>query len=496
MVDLRAPDSKSASDDAIPPFLRPAAPPWAAGGLAWAVLLMAIAAGVAAAVIRIPEIVSSGFLLVPARGGDPVRAARTGRVTEVRVAEGAIVGAGQTLFVIRSATVGDQSAELTALEGQLRGALAARDNAREKHESSRRADAEHARGLAERHAHIIDRMANHRALRVSREARYQTSLRMAEAEEAGARAEIAFKREHHALAREIARRHQWGYEADFLSWSEYMQAYIEASKTGVDLEQLQRVLDIASLKIAQLRAEHAAEETEWAVVMTQLESERGEIEVATEALRHESGMRAAEYRELDRELLEKAEEATIRIAALRGALADARGDRFSVLAPCAGPVVRLAVKRRDAIVQEGEVLSEVACSGERLQAELLVPPSGIGKIKVGQAVKLRYEAFQYQRYGVRHAIVSWIGSMVVPAGSRLPIEADAAALGASGGSGPAFRVRADLVEQGITIDGRRRPLLAGMGGRADIVVDRRSLASFAFEPLRQLKENLAGEPGR
>jgi multidrug efflux pump subunit AcrA (membrane-fusion protein) len=112
-----------------------------------------------------------------------------------------------------------------------------------------------------------------------------------------------------------------------------------------------------------------------------------------------------------------------------------------------------------------------------LQAELLVPPSGIGKLRVGQGVKLRYEAFPYERYGIRHATVSWVS-----------------AVGANGRSGPGFRALAGLDEQAIRMDGQLRPLLVGMGGRADVVVGRRSLVSYAFEPLRRLKENLAEGP--
>jgi multidrug efflux pump subunit AcrA (membrane-fusion protein) len=466
-------------DDSEASFLHRAPPHWAAGGLAYVVILLVIAAVIGAAVIHVPETVSSPFLLVPGRGADPVRAARAGRVTEVRVDEGATVAKGQTLFVIRSAAVGDQSAEMAALETHLRGATSARANAREKHESQQRATEEEARRLAERRTHLTERMESHRGVRQSREAKYQTSLRIAESEVASARAEMEFKRQHLALAREIAARYKKGYENHYLSWQDHMRAEMDASKLAVDLEQLERQLEIAVLKIAQLRAEHETEETEWAVTMAQLENEQKEVKGAAEKLRHESQARAAEHRELDRRLLEDTEKATIRTTAVRGALGDARGDRFSVLAPCAGPVLRLAVKRQDAVVHEGEVLCDVACTGERLQAELALPPTVIGKVKSGQGVKLRYEAFPYERYGVRYATVHWVSSA-----------------GVDGKDGPAFRALAGLAEETIRIDGQVRPLLAGMGGRAAIVVGRRSLISYAFEPLRQLRENLAGAPGK
>jgi multidrug efflux pump subunit AcrA (membrane-fusion protein) len=165
------------------------------------------------------------------------------------------------------------------------------------------------------------------------------------------------------------------------------------------------------------------------------------------------------------------------VAALEKDLEHVNGFELTVPAPCAGTVLRLRANAPGAFVQEGEVLSEVACAGQRLQAELSVPQSGVPQVKAGQGVKLRYDAFPCQRYGVRYGTVRWIG----PAGGA----ADNAA---------AFRAIIDLSEQAITLSGQPRALLPGMGGRADIVVDRRSLASYAFEPIRVLRESLAEVP--
>jgi hypothetical protein len=44
------------------------------------------------------------------------------------------------------------------------------------------------------------------------------------------------------------------------------------------------------------------------------------------------------------------------------------------------------------------------------------------------------------------------------------------------------------------VQGRRRPVLPGMTGRAAVIVGRRSLASYAIEPLRQIRESLASGP--
>jgi len=63
-------------------------------------------------------------------------------------------------------------------------------------------------------------------------------------------------------------------------------------------------------------------------------------------------------------------------------------------------------------------------------------------------------------------------------------------------AGPAFRALADLNSDSVGVQGSRRPVLPGMSGRAAVIVGRRSLASYALEPLRQMRESIATGPRR
>jgi multidrug efflux pump subunit AcrA (membrane-fusion protein) len=125
------------------------------------------------------------------------------------------------------------------------------------------------------------------------------------------------------------------------------------------------------------------------------------------------------------------------------------------------------------VVQEGDVLADVACGGERLQAELTLPQQGIGLVRPGQRVRLLCDAFPYQRYGVRAATIRWIS----------PTSADGA-----------FRAFADVESETVVVEGQARRLAPGMGGRARVVVGRRTLVSYALGPVRELQENLRGAP--
>jgi hypothetical protein len=57
-----------------------------------------------------------------------------------------------------------------------------------------------------------------------------------------------------------------------------------------------------------------------------------------------------------------------------------------------------------------------------------------------------------------------------------------------------FRALVDLEDEGIKVDGQLRPYLPGMGGEVRVIVGRRSLVSYAFEPIRQLRESMAETP--
>jgi multidrug efflux pump subunit AcrA (membrane-fusion protein) len=118
-------------------------------------------------------------------------------------------------------------------------------------------------------------------------------------------------------------------------------------------------------------------------------------------------------------------------------------------------------------------------AGQTLQAEISVAQSAVGRLKPGQAVKLLYDAFPYQRYGVRYGTLHWIS----PAASVVDRRS-------------AFLALADVQDQAVSIQGESWPLRPGMGGTAKVVVGRRPLWSYALDPIRQLRENFAAPPGK
>ncbi|MFI5311379.1 MAG: HlyD family efflux transporter periplasmic adaptor subunit [Gemmatimonadales bacterium] len=185
---------------------------------------------------------------------------------------------------------------------------------------------------------------------------------------------------------------------------------------------------------------------------------------------------AAPLRDRARRLDLELRQASARLSALRAGVTAPSG-ALVVQSPCDGMLIRLHVRATGAVVQQGDVLADLACTSDSLIAEVQVPASGIGRVQTGQTVRLLYDAFPYQRYGVRFGELTWVGASSPDAPFGTPVTTP-----------PGFLARVRPDDSHVRVDGVARPLVPGMGGSARIVVARRRLVSYAFEPLAQLRE--------
>jgi membrane fusion protein len=162
-------------------------------------------------------------------------------------------------------------------------------------------------------------------------------------------------------------------------------------------------------------------------------------------------------------------------AALQQRMSEAETRRaVVVLAPVAGRVAALPVSVGQPVAS-GATLAIITPVDGVLEAELLAPSRAIGFIKPGQPVRLALQAFPYQRFGAVAGVIKTVSSTVLgPTEIAIP--------GASLHE-PVFRVRISLA--GATLDayGESHPLQPGMLLSADIILDRRSLLRWLFDPL-------------
>jgi HlyD family secretion protein len=163
----------------------------------------------------------------------------------------------------------------------------------------------------------------------------------------------------------------------------------------------------------------------------------------------------------------------LRIEALKRDLENAREDLLSIRAPYDAVVLSLAQRNTGNVVQAGAELCQLARIDAAPMARLLIPEQGLPRLFAGQRVRLFFAAFPYQRYGTIRGELGWISPAAV-----------------AHESGRHFVASAALDETFLRVKGDPRPLRVGMNGEARVIVGSRRLIEYAFEPVRQLRENM------
>jgi membrane fusion protein len=121
---------------------------------------------------------------------------------------------------------------------------------------------------------------------------------------------------------------------------------------------------------------------------------------------------------------------------------------------------------------------EIIPSESVLQAALFVPTRGIGFVQPGQKVRILYEAFPYQQFGTYGGRVNEISQTILTRSEASgPVELKE----------PAYRVTVALDRPDIDAYGKRIPLQADMLLRADIILEKRSVMSWFFDPLLSVR---------
>ena len=169
------------------------------------------------------------------------------------------------------------------------------------------------------------------------------------------------------------------------------------------------------------------------------------------------------------------------LSELQESLAGAEARRETVIkAPVSGTVTNIAVVQGQSVPADTP-LATVLPKGSGLHVELLVPSRAIGFIQKGQQVVLRYEAFPHERFGQYGGTVLEISRNVWAPGDKIgPLTVKE----------PVYRVDVKLERQSVAALGAEIALRPGMLVNADILLERRTLLEWLFEPVLQLRGRL------
>ncbi len=175
------------------------------------------------------------------------------------------------------------------------------------------------------------------------------------------------------------------------------------------------------------------------------------------------------------------EQKTREISVVQQSLAQEDAKRETVIqAPITGVVTNIAIASGQSVTADSP-FATILPAGSKLQAEMLVPTRAIGFVTKGKDVVMRYEAFPYERFGQYHGVIADVSQTVWSPGDKIgPLAVREAA----------YRITVKLDKQTVAAMGQEIPLRSGMLVNADILLDKRSLLEWVFEPLLQLRSRL------
>lgn len=150
---------------------------------------------------------------------------------------------------------------------------------------------------------------------------------------------------------------------------------------------------------------------------------------------------------------------------------------YDVRSQRSGRISNLLVKQ-GMMAQTNFPLMTVLPKEAKLEAVLFVPTRAYGFVQQGQSTRIRYQAFPYQRFGIYNGEIKSVSkSILLPNETTLPVSFQE----------PMYQVIVSLNDQNAQAYGSSVPLQAGMLLEADIMVDRRSLFEWLFEPIYSIK---------
>lgn len=295
--------------------------------------------------------------------------------------------------------------------------------------------------IAERQDGVVDSYASQRLQLQAQQAGLAAQISGGHAELRQIEAESSTRRQQHALAEQTLERFRGLREKQFVTDLQLQQQQTLALEKLGEAQALERQALALRRQLAQL--EQARQELPSRLAALDAGEQRDRASLSQESL-----------------------EASSRAEAV-------------IQSPVSGTISTLLGQAGQA-VQPGQPVLSLLPAASALEAHLMVPSRAVGFIEPGDPVRLRYQAFPYQKFG-HHG-----GKVVRVSRSALTTGELGSLLGNTQAGEPYYRIVVALDRPTVRAFGRDESLKPGMLLEADILGERRKLWEWAIEPLYAL----------
>ncbi|WP_016954678.1 HlyD family efflux transporter periplasmic adaptor subunit [Catenovulum agarivorans] len=155
--------------------------------------------------------------------------------------------------------------------------------------------------------------------------------------------------------------------------------------------------------------------------------------------------------------------------------------KYVVKAKVDGVIGNLQMQQGD-VVSSQDLLATINPLDGAFIANVLVPVRAAGFLQQGQSLKIRYDAFPYQKFGLFDGEITTISQSII-----LPNEVMHAHIAVQE---PVYLVKAQIKQDKISAYNQQIALKSGMTLSADIVLDNRNLFEWLLEPILSVQGRL------
>jgi hemolysin D len=144
-------------------------------------------------------------------------------------------------------------------------------------------------------------------------------------------------------------------------------------------------------------------------------------------------------------------------------------------APTDGIIFQLSIQNAGSVLQQGQPIAQIAPKGAPLVFRAQMPSRESGFLKVGMPVKLKFDAYPFQDYGVVQGHLSWVSP-------------DSKIVETVQGKTESFELEIALDQTYIQNQNKPIFLTPGQTATAEVIVRQRRVIDLLIDPFRQLQK--------
>ncbi len=240
---------------------------------------------------------------------------------------------------------------------------------------------------------------------------------------------------------------------------------------------------LSDTKQAQLRL--SEETSRYQATMNQLEAdiEQAKLRLKEQQNSYQSLLQAAKLSILRTQ--EQLKETQTQIAATESQITQTQSQIKSlklqlqqrvVRSPIDGIIFEFPVSKPGEVVQPGQRIAQVAPKNTGVMLKASMPIKDSGFLKVGMPVKVKFDAYPYQEYGIVEGKVAWVSP-------------DSKVQQTLQGNSESFELEINLNQQYVDNGEKRVALTPGQTANAEVIIRQRRIIDFVLDPFKKLQKN-------